>query len=114
MHSLHLGQKGRLPPGASVDEPFQHSIRGLSSPCTLREALSIGLDLQAPLRRPLLRALSLWCEDEREKAWMELLCSKTKAGGEGLDPRPTDANPNGSNDRVLGCGGNPSFGVRPS
>lgn len=61
--------------------PFQHSLRSLPTPCTLRDALSTRLDLQAPLRRPVLRALSACCGDPAERAWMELLCSKT-CGGE--------------------------------
>eukprot|EP00752_Nemacystus_decipiens_P018761 g16821.t1 len=66
-----------LPEGAGPDVPFQHSLRSLPSPCTLRDALSTHLDLQAPLRRPVLRALSDCCGDPTERAWMELLCSKT-------------------------------------
>ncbi|CAN0296776.1 unnamed protein product, partial [Ectocarpus fasciculatus] len=70
-----------LPEGAGPDVPFQHSLRSLPSPCTLRDALSTRLDLQAPLRRPVLRALSEFCGDLAERAWMELLCSKTAGAG---------------------------------
>lgn len=66
-----------LPEGAGPDVPFQHSLRSLPIPCTLRDALSHRLDLQAPLRRPVLRALSECCRDAAERAWMELLCAKT-------------------------------------
>ncbi|CAN0370242.1 unnamed protein product, partial [Hapterophycus canaliculatus] len=66
-----------LPEGAGPDVPFQHSLRSLPNPCTLRDALSHRLDLQAPLRRPVLRALSECCRDAAERAWMELLCAKT-------------------------------------
>ncbi|CBJ32514.1 conserved unknown protein [Ectocarpus siliculosus] len=70
-----------LPEGAGPDVPFQHSLRSLPSPCTLRDALSTRLDLQAPLRRPVLRALAEFCGDPAERSWMELLCSKTAGAG---------------------------------
>ncbi|CAN0404367.1 unnamed protein product, partial [Discosporangium mesarthrocarpum] len=63
------------------DTPFQHHVRSLPSPCTLREALSMRLDLQATLRRPAIRTLAEACKDVEEKRLMKLLCAKT-AGGE--------------------------------
>lgn len=69
-----------LPEGAGPDEPFHHSLRSLPNPCSLRDALSSRLDLRAPLRRPVLRALSECCQDPAERAWMELLCAKTSGG----------------------------------
>lgn len=70
----------KLPESSGPDVPFHHSLTTLPSPCTLRDALSTRLDLQAPLRRPVIRALAEFCEDEREKAWMDLLCAKTSGG----------------------------------
>ncbi|CAM9291230.1 unnamed protein product [Choristocarpus tenellus] len=68
-----------LPAGDGPDSLFVHSIRSLPSPCTLRGALSTRLDLQTPLRRPVLRTLAEACTDENEKRLMKLLSSK-KAG----------------------------------
>lgn len=70
-----------LPPGIGPDVPFHHSLSSIPySPCTLREALSTWVDLQAPLRRPIIRTLTEFCQDPRERAWMELLCAKVSGG----------------------------------
>ncbi|CAN0541244.1 unnamed protein product, partial [Laminaria digitata] len=74
---LYKTPQETLPPEAGPDVPFMHSLRSLPSPCTLRDALSTRLDVQAPLRRPVLRALAECCEDVGERGRMELLCAKT-------------------------------------
>jgi methionine synthase reductase len=63
--------------GVTCDAPFSHSSTALPSPCTLRQALTLCLDLQSPPRKPVLRALAEHCASEADKQYLLLLSTRT-------------------------------------
>ncbi|PIO66318.1 FAD binding domain protein [Teladorsagia circumcincta] len=49
-------------------------------PCTYRTALTHYVDICAPLKSHVLKAISEYCSDEKEKAYLQLLSTATEEG----------------------------------